>query len=203
MRIIISFIILSFISLACIISDMAGIEVGPGRTYVKPNESTKYVAETQSKQEVYVLLGKNGEIVPFTENPVYAYGASAWLHYRLEFWDVGARGDMGTAKIYKAYTPFKITGIKNEDEYTAEERQAIYARSDFNETYEDYVELNFNGGPDGEFSGINPENGKAILGEIVWDQDRKEAHVIFTEGIQQDYLIIYDGIPFSNWSENP
>jgi len=162
-----------------------------------PEEPRQYTAEVQTTFEVYVLVDEAGNVVDF-EGP-YAYGVNANMRYVLRFWDVGNRV-LGheTATIYRVYTPVRITGIHNESDYTAEQQADIYARTSFPSTEVKLHELKFSGGPEGTFIGTNSETGKAIYGHMEWREKEWEMHVVFTEDIKQDYLVLGEE-PFYNW----
>ena len=181
-------VVLLFASLAC------NLEERPPWT---PENPRQYTAEVQTVSEVYVLVDKAGNVVDFDSE--YAYGANANLRYVLRFWDVGNRMEgYSAAAIYRIYTPIRVTGIHNESDYTAEEKAAIYARSSFPTTEVKLHDLAFSGGPDGTFIGTNSETGKAIYGHLEWREKEWEMHAVFTEDIQQDYLVLGEE-PFYNW----
>jgi hypothetical protein len=164
-----------------------------------PEKPTQYTAEVQPPTEVYVLIDETGSVVDF--GGPYAYGATASMRYVLTFWDVGNRVDgYGTATIARVYTPLRITGINKdfEDKLTAEQEADVYARTTFPTTEIKLHELEFNGGPQGTFLGTNSETGKMILGHMDWREKEWEMHAVFTEDIQQDYLVIAEE-PFYNW----
>lgn len=167
-----------------------------------PETPKQYTAET-APVEVYVLIDEAGNVVDF-ENP-YAYGVTAQLRYVLRFWDVGGRGAKGyeQASISKAYTPIRITAIQDgiEEGISEDQKADIYARSSFPTTEEKWADLTFSDGPQGSFMGTNPDTGKQIFGHMKYnDQEREmgELHVIFTEDIKQDYLVMGEEV-FYNW----
>ena len=163
-----------------------------------PENPKEYTAET-TPVEVYVLIDEAGNVVDF-ESP-YSYGVTASLRYVLRFWDVGIRmGGYGGATIYRAYTPMRITGIQTDIEQGLSEAQKadIYARTSFPTTEVKLHDLEFSGGPEGTFMGTNSETGKPIYGHMDWREDVWEMHVVFTEDIQQDYLVLGEE-PFYNW----
>jgi hypothetical protein len=163
-----------------------------------PENPKQYTAEV-APVEVYVLIDEAGNVVDF-ESP-YAYGVTASLRYVLRFWDVGHRMEgYGAATIYRAYTPLRITGINADVEAGLSEAQKadIYARTSFPTTEVKLHELTFSGGPEGTFIGTNSETGKPIYGHMDWREKEWEMHVVFTEDIKQDYLVI-DEEPFYNW----
>lgn len=161
-----------------------------------PENPRQYTAETPPI-EVYVLVDEGGNVVDFGGE--YAYGVTANMRYVLHFWDVGLRmPGYETATIYKVYTPIRVTGIHNESEYTPEEQAAIYARTSFPSTEVKLHDLQFSGGPEGTFIGVNSETGKNIFGHMEWREKEWEMHVVFTEDIQQDYLVQGEE-PFYNW----
>lgn len=165
-----------------------------------PETPRQYTAEVQPTSEVYVLIDEAGNVVDF-DSP-YAYGVNAELRYVLRFWDVGmlGGGSYGTATIYRVYTPRAVTAINAElEEKLSDEQEAeIYARTSFPATEVKLHELTFSGGPEGQFVGTNSETGNPIYGHMEWREAQWEMHVVFTEDIQQDYLVLGEE-PFYNW----
>lgn len=164
-----------------------------------PENPREYTAEVQTVYEVYVAVDEAGNVVSF-DGP-YAYGAVANMRYVLRFWDVGNRIDgYKTATIYRVYTPTSIGEINDEieDGLSNEQIADIYGRTTFPTTEVKLHELSFTGGPTGTFLGTNSETGKTILGYMDWREDVWEMHVVFTEDIQQDYLVLGEE-PFYNW----
>ena len=166
-----------------------------------PENPKQYTAET-APVEVYVAIDSAGNVVDF-DGPV-AYYAVAKLKYVLCFWDVGNRMDgYNEATISRVYTPLKISEISDdlEDQLSADQIAEIYARTSFPSTEVPLHKLSFTGGPFGDFLGENSETGETILGHIQWENENYElggAHVIFVEGIRQDYLILGEEL-FYNW----
>jgi hypothetical protein len=183
--------VLLFPALAC--------NIGEREPLWTPEVPKQYTAET-SPVEVYVLIDEAGNVVDFGGS--YAYGVNANLRYVLRFWDIGSRGSENykTATIYKAYTPIRITAINSdlEEDLSEEQKEDIYARTTFPTTEVRWAELDFTGGPQGNFEGINPDTGKKIIGNMDWREKEWEMHVVFTEDIQQDYLVLGEE-PFYNW----
>ncbi len=170
----------------------------PEPLYV-PEKPTQYTAEVQPATEVYVLIDEAGNVVDF--GGPYAYGVTAEMRYVLRFWDVGNRLEgYGTATIYKVYTPIRITGINAdlETDMTEAQKADAYARSTFPTTEVKWTDLTFNGGPEGNFAGANPDTGKDIFGHMDWREKEWEMHVVFYQDIKQDYLVIGEE-PFYNW----
>jgi hypothetical protein len=164
-----------------------------------PETPRQYIAEVQTVSEVYVLLDSAGNVVDF--GGTYSYGASAELRYQLRFWDVGSRKEgYGAAEIYKIYTPIRVTAIQQdlEEDLSAEQKADIYARTTFPSTEVKVAELEFNGGPTGNFLGTNLETGQEIYGYMEWRENEWEMHAVFTRDIKQDYLVLGDE-PFYNW----
>ncbi|MCU0485525.1 MAG: hypothetical protein MUC85_05380 [Anaerolineales bacterium] len=165
-----------------------------------PAAATEIIAEEVTVREVYVLLDEAGNVVDF--GGPYTYGSTAELRYMLTFYDAGARIEYkDIATIYKVYTPLRITAINEKVEETmdADQKAAAYARTSFPSTKIQETTLKFSGGPSGAFTGTNPETGKPISGYLEYHKDTKEWHVIFTEGIKQDYLILNEVDPFESW----
>jgi hypothetical protein len=164
-----------------------------------PENPRQYTAEIQTASEVYVLVDEAGNVVDFDQP--YAYGVNATLRYVLRFWDVGKRMEgYGTAAIYRLYTPLRVTGINQQVEEGLSEAQKadIYARTAFPTTEVKLHDLEFSGGPEGTFIGTNYETGKPIYGHMEWREKEWEMHVVFTEDIKQDYLVLGEE-PFYNW----
>lgn len=164
-----------------------------------PEKPTEYSAEVQTVAEVYVLIDEAGNVVDFDEP--YAYGVNANLRYVLRFWDVGIRLEgHGTATISRVYTPLRITAINKdlEEKLSEDQKSDAYGRTTFPTTEIKLHELTFSGGPEGTFIGTNSETGKPIYGHMEWREKEWEMHVVFTEDIKQDYLVIADE-PFYNW----
>jgi hypothetical protein len=184
-------IALIMVSLAC--------NYGEPRPLYTPEKPTEYTAIVQPDSDVYVLIDEAGNVVDF--GGPYAYGVNARMRYVLKFWDVGNRLDgYGGATIYRVYMPINVTGINQEIEEKLSEGQKadIYARTSFPTTEVKLHDLNFSGGPEGTFHGINSETGKDIFGHMDWREKEWEMHVVFTEDFKQDYLGIADE-PFYNW----
>jgi hypothetical protein len=165
-----------------------------------PAAATEIVAEKVTIHEVYVVIDEAGNVVDF--GGPYKYGANAELRYILTFYDAGERIEyMGTATIYKVYKPLRITGIndKAEETITEDQKTAALARTSFPSTKIVERTLSFSGGPEGVFSGTNQDSGKPIKGYLQYHKDTKEWHVIFSEGIKQDYLVLNEVDPFKDW----
>ena len=163
-----------------------------------PEAPRQYTAEV-APVEVYVLIDEAGNVVDF-ESP-YAYGVTAEMRYVLRFWDVGKLMEgYGAAAIYKVYQPIRITAIQSDLEAGMSDAQKseAYARTSFPTTEEKRMDLSFSGGPTGTFIGTNPDTGKPVYGHMDWREKEWEMHVVFTEDIKQDYLVIGDE-PFYNW----
>jgi hypothetical protein len=164
-----------------------------------PEAPRQYSAET-APVDVYVLLDSAGNVVDF--GGAYSYGANAKLRYVLRFWDIGELGAEGyeIATIHKAYTPVEITGIQVdlEADLSQEQKAEVYSRTSFPTTEIKWADLNFTGGPQGYFSGTNPDTGEDILGQMEWREEAWEMHAVFTRDIQQDYLVLGEEV-FYNW----
>jgi hypothetical protein len=163
-----------------------------------PENPRQYTAEVPPV-EVYVLIDEAGNVVDF--GGPYAYGVTANMRYVLRFWDAGNRvPGYEAATIYRVYTPIRITAINADiEEGMSEEQKAdVYARTSFPSTEVKLHDLTFSGGPEGTFIGTNSETGKPIYGHMEWREKEWEMHVVFTQDIQQDYLVI-DEEPFYNW----
>lgn len=188
-----------WLALAALALAALACNMGEPEPLYTPEKPTQYTAEVQPPTEVYVLLDEAGNVVDFGEP--HAYGATASLRYVLTFWDVGNRMEgYGEATISRVYTPLRITAISQEfeEKLTDEQKSEVYARSAFPTTTVKLHTLEFSGGPEGNFAGANSETGKMILGHMEWREKEWEMHAVFTEDIQQDYLVIADE-PFYNW----
>jgi hypothetical protein len=108
----------------------------------------------------------------------------AKMRYVLTFNSTG-----GSARIEKVYEPYKMNGLTNaaRDGLTDEEEAAWMAKTDFDVSRVLYCSLQFSGGPDGKFTGTNPDTGKAIKGHIT--KEKGIWYAVFTEDIQQTYVI--------------
>lgn len=189
---------LLLVVVALILSALA-CNYGEPEPLYTPEEPTQYTAEVQPASEVYALIDEAGNVVDFDEP--YAYGVTAKMQYVLRFWDVGNRmAGYEAATISRVYTPIRITAINQDIEETLSEAEKtdVYARTSFPTTEIQLHDLTFSGGPEGTFLGTNSETGKTILGHMEWREREWEMHVVFTEDIQQDYLVIADE-PFYNW----
>ncbi len=166
-----------------------------------PENPKQYTAET-TPVDVYVLVDSSGNVVDFDEP--YAYGTTAKLTYVLRFWDAGILlPGYEKATISRVYTPFRISAIKQEIEagLSEAEKAEIYARTSFPSTEVPLHELTFNGVTDGHFYGTNSETGNQIIGFLKWEDNERQmgaVHVIFTEDIQQDYVVLGEEV-FFNW----
>lgn len=176
-----------------------GCDFGKPEPDWTPEVPKQYTAETAAV-EVYVLTDAAGNVVDF--GGPYTYGVTANLRYVLRFWDIGERGTLGyeVATIHKAYTPLRVTGIKTEveQEMSEDQKADAYARTSFPTTEILWTELTFTGGPEGYFSGKNPDTGEDIIGHMEWREKEWEMHAVFTRDIQQDYLVLGEE-PFYNW----
>lgn len=167
----------------------------------KPEKATLYTAET-APVEVYVPLDKAGNVIA-GDDP-YAYYATAQLVYVLRFYDVGTMmAGYGDATISQVYTPISIGELHPdlEDTLSSAEQSAILARTAFPTTELPLRELSYSGGPDGFFYGTNETTGKDIRGGLRWEDQKYQigtVRVIFTEGIQQEYIILGEEV-FYNW----
>ena len=199
MPVLILFLLVAFVlpSLACSCADLdEGIEPP-----YKPETPTQYTAETAAV-EVYVPLDEAGNVVP-GDGP-YAYYATTKLVYVLRFWDVGSRTTgYEKATISRVYTPISIGELHPDLEagLSAAEQSAIFSRTSFPTSEVPLHELTFDGGRRGLFSGTNSVTGAQITGHLEWENDKFDigaVHVIFTEGIQQDYIVLGEEV-FFNW----
>jgi hypothetical protein len=161
-----------------------------------PENPTQYTAEVQNIWDVFVVIDQQGNVVDFESDA--PYGASAKMRYVLRFWDVSKLGGKSEAAIYRIYTPTEISSIANPENYSDEEEAAIYVRSDFPSTEVKLHDLTFTGGPEGRFIGTNSETGKDLFGHLEWNENTREMYAIFTEDIQQTYLVLGDEV-FYNW----
>ncbi|NLN70238.1 MAG: hypothetical protein GX142_05575 [Chloroflexi bacterium] len=62
-------------------------------------------------------------------------------------------------------------------------------------------ELSFSGGPTGIFLGTNETTGEQIVGHLEWEDNKYQigtVHVIFTDGIRQDYIVLGEKV-FYDW----
>lgn len=157
-----------------------------------PADASQMVAEEQTVHEIGIHVDESGQVKP-EGGP---YFADTNLRYVLRFWDVGQLKGKETAAIYRVYTPVKITGVSHSENYTEDQLTEIYARRNFPTTEIKLHDLVFTGGEDGEFHGTNSETGQEIYGRIEWIE--AVPHVIFTQGIKQDYLITTEDA-FNNW----
>jgi len=170
-------------------------------SFIVPENPKQYTAET-APVDVYVLVDSAGNMVDF--GGPYAYGTNAKLRYVLRFWDVGSlMPGYEKATISRVYTPYQVMGINKEIEMGLSEAQKteIYARTSFPSTEVPLHELEFLGVPVGDFYGTNSETGKDIRGYLKWEDDQWKmgaVHVIFTEDIKQDYLVLGEEV-FFNW----
>ena len=180
-----------FLMLSVLLLPALACDLGKETPLWVPENPKQYTAEVQPGVEVYVLVDEAGNVVDF-DGP-YAYGVTAEMRYVLRFWDVGNRMEgYGAATIYKLYTPILVTGINDDIEEGMSEAQKtdIYARTSFPTTEVVWTELAFSGGPEGAFVGTNPDTGNAIYGHMEWREKEWEMHVVFTEDIKQDYLVL-------------
>lgn len=167
----------------------------------KPDKATLYTAET-APVEVYVPLDEAGNVI--TGDGPYAYYATARLVYVLRFYDVGSMMEgYGEATISRVYTPIGIGELHPdlEDSLSSAEQSAILARTAFPTTEEPLRELSFTGGPEGTFYGTNETTSKQIRGHLEWKDKKYQigtVRVIFTEGIQQEYIVLGEEV-FYNW----
>ena len=166
-----------------------------------PENPKQYTAETEPV-DVYVLVDSAGNVVDF--GGPYAYGTNAKLRYVLRFWDVGFLvPGYEKATISWVYTPYQVMGINKDVEagLSEAEKAEVYARTSFPSTEVLLHELTFNGVSDGHFYGTNSETGKNIVGYLKWEDNERQmgaVHVIFTEDIKQDYLVLGEEV-FFNW----
>ena len=189
---ILAVVALSLASLAC----KALFPGSEDETPWLPETPAQYTAEVQNVWDVFVAIDAQGNVVEFEGDAVF--GASAKMRYVLRFWDVGELGGKGEAAIYRVYTPVEIVTIENPENYSEEEKADIYARGGFPTTEVKLHDLTFRGGPEGKFFGANSETGNDLSGQLEWNEATREMHAIFTEDIQQDYLVISEE-PFYNW----
>jgi hypothetical protein len=193
-----------FVSIACGLlpmSDERAVEIlseeAKGPEFYIPEKPTQYIAEVQQIYEVSVNINQEGYVV--TEESNAAYVANASMKYVLKFWDVGLLVDgYSEASIYRVYTPTEINFIPHSESLSNDQEAAIYGRSDFPTTEVLVHTLKFTGGTTGTFTGTNANTGNALVGYMDWREDVREMHVVFTEDIQQDYLVIAEE-PFYNW----
>ncbi|MBN2112681.1 MAG: FecR domain-containing protein [Acidimicrobiia bacterium] len=164
-------------------------ELPPG---VSPQE---YTARVDNVWEVWIGLTPDGYADPDFETDS-GISAEADMEYVLTFWNVGAlKSGYAAATISRVYQPRNaITDIVVDDQGT----NYVTIPMDLNRTVVTRAELSFSGGPEGTFSGTSPETGKRILGHIEPPAGGLPWSVVFTEGIQQRYLITTPE-PFAGW----
>ncbi|MBN1667810.1 MAG: hypothetical protein JW862_12005 [Anaerolineales bacterium] len=162
-----------------------------------PENPRQYTAQVQQVFEVVVLVDSAGNMVDFGSDAPFE--AVAEMRYELRFWDAGDIVDgYGSAAIYRLYKPTSILTIYDDENYSEAEEAAIYGRTDFTSREIKVHDLEFTGGPTGIFMGVNSVTGEQIEGSMVWREDVQEMHVVFTRGIQQDYLVLGQDV-FGNW----
>ncbi|MBN1667715.1 MAG: hypothetical protein JW862_11530 [Anaerolineales bacterium] len=160
-----------------------------------PENATEYTAEVQYVWDVWVGLNPEG----YVAQGEISIGATATMRYQLRFWDAGTLiPGKGDAAIYRIYNIKAIDFISDDLGYSDAQEAALYARRDFPESVIKLHELTFTGGPRGKFMGTNSETGNPIYGSLKWNEAEQRMYAIFTEDIQQNYLVLSDE-PFYNW----
>ena len=150
---------------------------------VTPQE---YTARVEITWDAWIGLTPDGDADPDFETDS-GISAEATMEYVLTFWNVGAlKSGYGSATISRVYQPLNaITDIVTD----ADGNQTnVTIPMDLNRTAIEWAELSFSGGPDGTFSGTNPDTGKPLVGHVERQADGRW-YGVFTEDIRQTYAI--------------